>query len=161
MKLSSRANHAVDLPGKSAVRAVNKKTDNLTDRRKYPRFQVINRAIATLGEQKLGIVTDISKEGLAFYYVTFGNKKDTGDRNGSVEVSVANHKGFFLLNFPCRIVVDEYLMPNSDIVSIKMKKCRIQFDSLTPDKMRQLEYFIAHYTTSPVPGLKQAGMDMG
>jgi len=161
MKRIGRANHSVDLPGRSMVGVMNKKTDRRTERRKYPRFQVVNRAIATLGEEKLGIVTDISRDGLAFYYVTFGTKENTKERNGSVEVSVANHKGFFLLNFPCKIVVDEHLMPNSKIISLKMKKCRIQFSRLTPDKLRQLEYFIAHYTISPVAGLKLAGMDMG
>jgi len=93
----------------------------------------------------VGIITEISQEGLVFRYI-HEDSKDKKFANELLKVSI--HKnGFSLLNVPCRIIKDNDVLPEYYLSSAKMQKCYIQFEKLTEDQKSQLDYFISHFTT--------------
>jgi len=93
----------------------------------------------------VGIITEISKEGLVFRYI-HEDSEDKKIANEPLTVSIYKN-GFSLLNVPCRIIKDNDILPEYYLSSAKMQKCHIQFEDLAEDQKSQLDYFIAHFTT--------------
>jgi hypothetical protein len=116
---------------------------NQIDRRKYPRFLVACGALAALTKSQLGKISDISRGGLVFSYITYENEDYVAARKSS-EVSIIHDPGFSLFHLPCKVIKDEYYPPDHHGL-LKMNKCRIQFYQLTPDQEAQLNYFIANF----------------
>lgn len=114
------------------------------ERRNYYRFRVRAGAIAALNDSKLGTITDISRGGLAFRYIDFGYEAEE-DSVEAPEVSIVNDAGFALHNVPCKIIMDDYSQPEYPFSTLRMNKCRLQFEELTPDQQAQLDYFIANF----------------
>lgn len=112
------------------------------ERRKYPRFQVEDVAVAILGKSKCGIITDISKGGLAFRYIGF-DQEDEEFFTGSLEVATfSDVADFSLIDVPCAITRKQTTQSEYYLSTLSMKKCCIQFGNLTPEQQSQLEYFI-------------------
>jgi hypothetical protein len=112
------------------------------ERRKYPRFQVEDVAVAILGKSKVGIITDISKGGLAFRYIGFDNE-DEEHFTGSLELrTFSDVADFSLLDIPCAIIRKHATSSEYYLSTLSMKKCCIQFGCLNPRQKTQLEYFI-------------------
>jgi hypothetical protein len=123
------------------------------ERRKYPRFQVEDVAVAILGKTKVGIITDISKGGLAFRYIGF-DQEDEEHVTGSLEVKTfSDVADFYLLDIPYAIT-RKHTMPSEYYLStLCMKKCCLQFGGLNPKQITQLEYFIDLFA-NPAPNLE-------
>ena len=113
------------------------------NRRNYHRFQVRAGAIAALNDSKLGTITDISRAGLAFRYIDFGYEEEE-DLKELQEVSIVNDAGFALHNVPCKVIKDDYSLPEYPFSSLRMNKCRLQFVRLTAEQEAQLDYFISN-----------------
>ena len=109
------------------------------------RFRVRPGAIAALNDSKLGSITDISRDGLAFRYIDFGSE-DEKECLESPTVSIVNDAGFALHDVPCRIITDDYSQPEYSFSTLRMNKCRLQFVDLTPEQQAQLDYFIANFS---------------
>jgi len=119
-----------------------------TERRKHPRFQVENMSVATLGKSKVGIITDISKGGIAFRYLGF-DKDDEEVFKGSQKVSIVNEgSGFSLLDAPCTMIRNYSARHEYYLSSLSMNRCCLQFDGLTPAQESQLDNFILYFTDS-------------
>ena len=114
------------------------------NRRNCHRFQVRAGAIAALNDSKLGTITDISRTGLAFRYIDFGSEEEE-DLRELQEVSIVNDAGFALHNVPCKIIKDDYSLPEYPFSSLRMNNCRLQFVQLTTEQQSQLDYFIANF----------------
>ena len=114
------------------------------NRRNYHRFQVRAGAIAALNDSKLGTITDISRTGLAFRYIDFGYEEEE-DLRELQEVSIVNDAGFALHNVPCKIIKDDYSLPEYPFSSLRMNNCRLQFVRLSAEQQSQLDYFIANF----------------
>jgi hypothetical protein len=119
------------------------------NRRKYRRYQVRAGAIAALNDTKLGTITDISRAGLAFRYIDFGYEEQE-DIKDLREVSIVNDAGFALHNVPCKVIKDDYSLPEYPFSSLRMNKCRLQFIQLTAEQQAQLDYFIANFAKRSV-----------
>jgi len=119
------------------------------NRRNYHRFQVRAGAIAALNDSKLGTITDISRVGLAFRYIDFGYEEEE-DLKDLQEVSIVNDAGFALHNVPCKVIKDDYSLPEYPFSSLRMNKCRLQFVQLTAEQQSQLDYFIANFAKRSV-----------
>lgn len=119
------------------------------DRRTYPRFEVVHRAIAELGKFRTGRITDISKGGLAFHYFDFSHKEG-GAFDGLLLVNAVNHVGFFSFNLLCRVIMDDFTQSETSHSHylIRIKKCCVQFEWMTPEKKSQLDYFISNFTNA-------------
>ena len=117
------------------------------ERRNYRRLPVRAGAIAALNDSKLGTITDISRDGLAFRYIDFGYE-DKRDDLASAEACIVTDAGFALHNVPCKIILDDSIQPEYPFSSIRTKKCRLQFAEMTPELRAQLNYFIANFAES-------------
>ena len=130
----------------SVLQSTEKRLDmeQQANRRNYSRFQVRAGAIAALNDTKLGTITDISRAGLAFRYIDFGYEEEEDIKNLR-EVSIVNDAGFALHNVPCKVIKDDYSLPEYPFSSLRMNKCRLQFVQLTAEQQAQLDYFIATF----------------
>jgi len=123
---------------------------NQIDRRTFPRFEVVHRAIAELGKFRTGRITDISKGGLAFHYFDFSNKERDAF-GGPLLVNAVNHVGFFYFDLLCRIIMDDFIKSETRHSNyLRIKKCCVQFERMTPDKKSQLDYFIFNFTKAKI-----------
>ena len=112
------------------------------ERRKHPRFQVEDVAVAILGKSKFGIITDISQGGLAFRYIGF-DQEDEELFSGLLEVrTFSDVAEFSLLDVPCAIIRKQTTRSEYYLSTLSMQKCCIQFGCLSPEQKSQLEYFI-------------------
>jgi hypothetical protein len=104
-------------------------------------------ASAKLSNSMVGIITEITDEGLVFRYIQEDaeGKKNTEEQ---LEASIIHKDGFSLHNLPCRILKDNDILPEYYLSSAKMRKCYIKFEELTAEQKSRLDYFITHYTTS-------------
>jgi hypothetical protein len=135
----------------SVLQSTEKRLDmeQQANRRKYRRYQVRAGAIAALNDTKLGTITDISRAGLAFRYIDFGYEEQE-DIKDLREVSIVNDAGFALHNVPCKVIKDDYSLPEYPFSSLRMNKCRLQFIQLTAEQQAQLDYFIATFAKRSV-----------
>lgn len=118
-----------------------------TDRRKYPRFKVRDNLAAKMqnDRSKLGIITDISRGGLAFRYIEFD--KHEIDLKEQVELAIiCSTDNFYWHDVPCEIIMDGHSPPEYSFSSLSMRKCHVQFDEMTSDQIFQMEDFIVKYT---------------
>jgi hypothetical protein len=119
-----------------------------TERRKHPRFKLENVALASFGKSKIGIITDISKAGLAFRYLSF-DKEDEEIITGSQKVSIIyEDSGFSVPDVPCTIIRNFSALYEYYQSSLRMNRCCLQFGWLSSAQISQLDNFILHFVDS-------------
>ncbi len=113
-------------------------------KRKYERFSPQGNAFAALGRRytKVGRIKDISLGGLAFEYISaVGTDRDSS----RVDIFLIGDV-FHLYNIPCEVVYDiPHPVLFENIESIKLssiKRCGVQFGTLTEDDMVQLKLLL-------------------
>jgi hypothetical protein len=112
----------------------------IVEQRKHKRYKVTKRAFAVLGpdEVKLCHLIDIGKGGLSFRYFV-----DTNDMAEAIdELDILGGEDFYLEKVPVLVVSDRVLEDESPFSSIAMRRRGVQFGTLTPRQMEQVEYFI-------------------
>ena len=120
------------------------------ERRKHPRFQIEDVAVAILGKSKVGIITDISQGGLAFSYHLTG--KPT---NGSFELDIfLIGQGVLVERVPFHIVSDRKVVTKSKHNCLPRRRCGVQFGRLTQSQSQQMEQFMQHLII-PESGLRR------
>lgn len=126
------------------------------DRRGNPRFRPKFNTIVECHDSKRGLVTDISREGLAFKYYDFGfeSKKNT---NAPLQVTVFHDDDFMVENLQCKIVNDCRLLPRAKKILKKMRKCCLKFDELASNQKAHLEYFINNCTAGNIDSTTAKG----
>jgi hypothetical protein len=124
-----------------------------TEQRKNTRFLVQDDVIAALrnGYTKIGKVKDISMGGLAFEHIDDQNSNsETSRRDILLWVN-----GFSLSKLPGRIVYDIPLAPPNEyqefIIHLTTRRCGVQFETLSEDKVSQLDFFLKNYTKGRAP----------
>jgi hypothetical protein len=118
------------------------------EKRREKRLLVEDNAFAALGARftKVGRVKNITKQGLAFEYITDG---DSEDDPSQLDVFVSGDD-FHLPKVPCKVVYD-VPMRRSDgnrifFQPFVTRQCGVQFEGLTEDKRAQLELFLETHT---------------
>ena len=120
---------------------------DLLERRKHKRFQVENGAFALFKPHwhhstMSGRIIDISRDGLAFHYVT-----SEGGSNGSFELGILfAYHGFHCKKIPVKTISDFKLADETLVSSIETRQRRVQFGELTEDQISQLDSFIQNHT---------------
>ena len=118
--------------------------------RKFSRFLAQNDAFVAVGRSfaRVGKVKNISKEGLAFEYVSDNSnlEKDASQ----LDVFLSEH-GFHLSDIPCKIIYDVpvsnpyvYKTFNQTFIT---KRCGVQFVNIPKHKKSQLDFFLKNHTT--------------
>jgi hypothetical protein len=120
------------------------------DQRKEKRYQGIDGTLAAIltpdmhSYTRLGEIIDISESGLAFQYVgRTGQRKDD-----FTLLDIFAYKGTraHLEKLPCRIVYD--LPTAADSLSLRTRRCGLQFGELSSLQLSELSHFIAENTRS-------------
>lgn len=120
------------------------------EQRTYRRFQAPYGAVAAIRFQSrsiIGMITDISKGGLAFSYLGHNvYYKVTPQKDVEIDL-LCGAKGFYLDKVKCKIILDHIVPDENSSGFLPTKKCRIQFADLTDFQESQLDFFIKNYTT--------------
>lgn len=98
-------------------------------------FQVLK-----LNPPKLGQITDLSKDGLSFQYVSF----DCTDKESCQLYLLNADRRMLLKDLPFRTVSDLEVSDNMPLSPIKTNRLRVQFKRLTRRQKEQLDAFIKH-----------------
>lgn len=122
-------------------------TEEPTERRAYPRCPTQNGLAAEINngsESLLGLVMNISREGLAFRCLNPEERiKET--REPFTLATISSAEEIVLLDIPCKIALDQLPISEYSMNSIPMRRCRIQFDKMNPGQESQVEYLIGKY----------------
>ena len=110
------------------------------ERRKDVRFQTRKNTYAVLRARgsKLGRVIDISKGGLAFRYVSVGDRL-----KGPLELDLLSHQYDYRIDkIPVKIITDLELANKKAFKSTTLKRVGVQFGKLTREQKSKIEHFI-------------------
>jgi hypothetical protein len=110
------------------------------ERRKDERFQTGKNTYALLRARgsKLGRVIDISKGGLAFRYVSVGERL-----KGPLELDLLSHQYDYRIDkIPVKIITDLEVANKKAFKSTILKRVGVQFGKLTREQKSKLEHFI-------------------
>jgi hypothetical protein len=144
----------------------------IKDRREHKRYFVKNRIFAVVRSEnhqlkhiekmsngeialaiiksnplKMGEITEISRNGLAFSYIE--NEAKLADFS-ELDIVFAE-KDFHLSRLPFMPVEDTTLLNDGPFNALSMKRMTVQFDQLTKNQKRKIDHVLNHYTTGEVP----------
>ena len=126
----------------------------MPEKRKYVRFLAGPNAYAALGSSftKIGKIRDISMGGLAFEYFSGTENSKRQDSTVTIFITVNN---FYLEKLPCLMICDheKWDANESNMLnpSYQIKRCSVQFMTISEDQRQHLEYFLNNYTRGIVP----------
>ncbi len=114
------------------------------EHRKHKRLQVPKGVFVGIGPHftKVGRLTDLSTDGLAFRYV--GNSKPSSGSHADIFTLEGDR---FFTNLQIKIVSDIEVSENGPPTSIIIRRCSVKFGELTQSQTGQLEYFIQDHPT--------------
>ncbi|UCD86765.1 MAG: PilZ domain-containing protein [Desulfobacterales bacterium] len=117
------------------------------ERREHERFETRDGAFILLGPDstKLGRLIDISMGGLAFSHVARTRPPDE-----LFELDLFLVEGDFYLDKVPYEIISDFKTYDNHFGSITMRRCGVQFGSLTQSQISELEYFIQNHTTGEV-----------
>jgi hypothetical protein len=113
------------------------------ERRKHKRYLPLGDAFVVLtpSDIAMGRILDISMDGLTFeYFICDGPPIQPR----TLEILTAD-RSFHLNNIPCRAIWDVTTY-ESPLISVKRKRCAVQFGELKEVEKAHLLYFIKEYT---------------
>lgn len=123
------------------------------DQRKDTRFIARDGSVAVVKNKfssKFGIITDISRGGLAYRYLVTDFELEENSKELFKLNIVRKPGGPPLFFVSCKIIKDNYIPPEYSFCLGLMRKCSVQFAEMTPDQKLRLEYFIENFTEGSV-----------
>ena len=126
----------------------------VAERRKYVRFLAQSNTYAALGSSftKTGKIRDISMGGLAFEYYSDTEELNQYDSTVTIFITVNN---FYLENIPCRMISDLPKCGSNKTPVLnfdyRVKRCGLQFMTISEDQRQRLEYFLNSHTRGIAP----------
>ena len=117
------------------------------ERRKYIRFFAKDNTFAALrnGFKKVGKISDISINGLAFSYLS-ETIKSYSDRHLSKVDIFSSENNFHLSSVPCEIVYDIYEPNSGKYTGLILFRCGLNFKELTKSQSEKVKLFVEHHT---------------
>jgi hypothetical protein len=119
-----------------------------TEQRKSKRISGYDGASVVLthgSSSMMGLITDISKGGLAFRYLDqkTNHQEEPADY---AELSVLwKTEGIEIENLHCKIIEDYDASPEYSFSLVPMRKCRVEFVDLTPEQEARLDKLIEQF----------------
>jgi hypothetical protein len=147
---------------------IDKNTVKRGNKRSHKRFQVKKQAVAlirpvsvrqlnvadrSMGEiacavyrskpAKFGRINNISMDGLTFDYIA---GRERSSQSLVLDILLAD-RSFYLANLSFKSISDVKVADDFSMHTIKMRRHHVQFERLTPDQIRKIQYFIQHYSS--------------
>jgi hypothetical protein len=168
----SEGDHDIAIINRSPFLAlIDKNTAKRGDRRARQRFQVKKDAVVLIRPvsvkqirvadrsmaeiacaiyrsklTQFGRMNNISMDGLSFDYIA-GEK---GSSQSLVLDVLLADRGFYLTNLTFKTICDVKVAGDFPMDPIKMRRHHVQFERLSPDQIRKMQYFIQHYSSCEV-----------
>ena len=126
----------------------------VAEKRKYVRFLAEPNTYAALGSSftKIGKIRDISMGGVAFEYYSGSEDLNQYDSTVTIFITVNN---FYLENIPCQMIYDRPKCGSNKATALnsnyKVRRCGIQFMTMSENKRQRLEYFLNNQTRGIAP----------
>lgn len=122
--------------------------ENTKTKRKQKRFSTQEGTYVKLsnGSIKVGQVINISKSGLAFSYITKGERL-TGWQKINIFLS---GDSFYVKQLPFKVISEYVIDKKNTLNNVFKKQCGGEFGEMTPNQKTQLEYLISKYTKGNV-----------
>ncbi|CAB5083455.1 hypothetical protein D3OALGA1CA_2758 [Olavius algarvensis associated proteobacterium Delta 3] len=120
-----------------------------SDRRKFPRYAVEEGAIIIYDQptdQEIGVVIDLSLDGLAFEYFDIGASIP---KEGEMNLLVWDYD-FYIKKIPYRIVSNFGLETDAHS-PIPIARCSVRFVTLSPEKQQEIQVFIDFFSDKMGP----------
>ncbi len=120
------------------------KKGKMVERRKHKRYQVPRDAFVGVGPyfMKVGPITDMSADGLAFRYI---GDEEPSDRSHRLDMFLTGGD-FYLGKLRFETISDAEIVDKAPSTSITMRRSGVQFKKLTHYQISQLEHFIDNHT---------------
>jgi hypothetical protein len=109
-----------------------------TERRKSKRYKAAEGAYAAISpsSHKIGQITDISMDGLAFKYI------DTKNQTQSEESIFLSSVGFYVGNLPFRTILDNEVTNAPSFSAMKVRERHVQFTDLSFKQLFDLDCYL-------------------
>jgi hypothetical protein len=97
---------------------------------------------------RVGRLKDVSGRGVAFEYAVLNRKERLVD----VEVNIfaSQPDSFMLWRVPCKVVYDKKIEA-PPLSSIEIRRCGLQFESLSQQQTDRLKVLLSQYVSDPLP----------
>jgi len=124
-----------------------------TERRKYKRYKAKEGAFAAINPNnchRIGQIANISMGGLAFnyveesYYDTEEKQKYLNEKESENLLLLLSSFGYYVKDIPFKTVEDIEVNEHISFSSIKLRKQRIKFNSLTSKQTFDLNSYLKH-----------------
>jgi len=118
------------------------------DRRRFERYAIEDSVFVTFRPdfEKVGKITDISSDGLAFEYAAYSRHESAEE----VVVDIFCHAvGFYVSRIPCKVIYDVKVEGYPSFCGIETRRCALQFGELDEYQIAQLEFFFMGRTLAP------------
>ena len=112
------------------------------EKRFYPRFEVLDGAIASLNHTVIGQIINISQNGLIFRYVA---RSDNWMELSTLDISTSD-RTFNLGMIPIKVVRDVATPGSFFSDAISLRYCCVEFGVLEDYQIVALRYFIQNHT---------------
>jgi hypothetical protein len=125
---------------------IQRETELRTEQRNFKRVTPghLTFAVARPDFEKIGRVTDISRDGLAYEYLA-GKDLNNGSRQLELDIFISGGE-FYMYRIPCELVYD---LQGSDNVSsgndLEHRRRGLQFNVLSKEQKGQLDFFLRNY----------------
>ncbi len=119
------------------------------ERRKHVRVPVEDHCFVGLGQglSKIGVIKNISIQGLAFEYMSRG--EEVKDQLCEVDIFVDGQR-FYLAEVQCKALYDIPVPTDTSDYDLKgtfmTRRCGVQFEDLTREQTRQIRVFLKKFT---------------
>jgi hypothetical protein len=124
---------------------------SIPNRRQFQRYAVTDSVFLAFRPRfdRLGMLKDISKGGVAFDYTVSDTPQPL--ENSNIEVEVFSHKTFRLSRIPCRIVYDTRVKAGLSMVGFETRRCGLEFGQLSELQAAQLKVLMDTHIGDGIP----------
>lgn len=117
------------------------------ERRKSGRFPVKDGALAFMESNSnlIGQIDEIGKGGLSFKYLQLTNEK----RDANIINLFVSKQNYLIEKLPVQVISDIQIVTKPSFSYVTMRRCGVQFGSLTKKQSTDLEFFIKQFSEPP------------
>ncbi len=126
--------------------------DTNKEKRRHRRFSPKVLAFAALRPDffRLGRIRNISKSGVAFEYLDYGEDEENSRPKDSSQIDIfVSRETFHIMRISCRLVYDVRVDYTGSFSAslFENRCCGLEFTDLTDEQERKLDFFLKNHVT--------------